>query len=47
MLNMLKKANAITLYVFAFFLTSLPSLAKETKSGKDLKAEIEQDSKQK
>ena len=37
---MLKKANAIPLYVFAFFLTSLPSLAKEIQSGKDLKTEI-------
>ena len=36
---MLKKANAIALYVFAF-LTSLPSLAKEIQSGKDLKTEI-------
>ena len=40
MLYMLKKANAIPLYVFAFFFTSLTSLAKENQSGKDLKTEI-------
>ena len=39
MLYMLKKANAIALYVFAFFF-SHPSLAKEMQSGKDLKTEI-------
>ena len=37
---MLKKTNAIALYMFAFFLTSLPSLAKEIQSEKDLKTEI-------
>ena len=40
MLYLLKKTNAITLYIFAFFLTSLSLLAKETQSGKDLKKEI-------
>ena len=40
MLYLLKKANVITPYIFAFFLTSLSLLAKETQSGKDLKTEI-------
>ena len=40
MLYLLKKANFISPYIFAFFLTSLSLLAKETQSGKDLKTEI-------